>query len=294
MANYFSIYIHWPFCEKKCPYCDFNSHVSKQEINYDDWLTAYKKELLFYKSITSYTHVKSIFLGGGTPSLMPVSLIEKLLIFISDTWAANDNIEITMEANPNSVEASKFEDLASVGVNRVSIGVQSFKNQNLLFLGRTHGRKEAIKAIASAKKFFKEYSFDLIYALPNQTIADLKVELKEASYYLSTHISCYQLTIEPNTAFASLYRLGALKPLSDDRSAQMYLVVSEFLEKHNISRYEVSNYAKLGHESYHNLNYCVMAIMLASGQEPMAELLLIILKKVMKTQFFKFQCDSQS
>ena len=253
--NSTSIYIHWPYCELKCPYCDFNSHVAKSEIEYAGWLSAYKKEIKYWFDKTSYKNVSSIFFGGGTPSLMPVNLVSEVIDFIIKLWQSNGKIEITLEANPSSAEITKFADLSLAGVNRISVGVQSFIDSELRFLGRLHDRKSAIKAVETANKCFSSYSFDLIYALPSQALSDLERNLSEASYYIGNHISCYQLTIEPNTAFVNDFRKGLLKPIDNDMAADMYELVGNFCSENGLMQYETSNYATPDFESQHNLNY---------------------------------------
>ena len=194
------IYIHWPFCEKKCPYCDFNSHV-QDNIDHSDWLKAYLNELRYYARETPKHIINSVFFGGGTPSLMKASVVGKILDEIQSLWACSKNIEITAEANPSSSESQHFKDFHRAGINRLSIGVQSLSNQSLMFLGRLHNAGDAINAIKNATEIFPRFSFDLIYALPGQTTKMWEKELKEATHLAQGHISLYQLTIEPGTDF---------------------------------------------------------------------------------------------
>lgn len=249
-----SIYIHWPYCLSLCPYCDFNSHIS-ESIDTTVWLEAYKTELKYFSSHISGRRVRSIFFGGGTPSLMKPSLVARIIDFIADIGIIDLKTEITLEANPTSFEIEKFKDFKAAGINRVSIGVQSLKPESLKILGRKHSASEAINAINSASKLFKNYSFDLIYALPNQTLSAWQEEIKEAMKIAGPHISLYQLTIEKGTPFFKLHNDKKLILPSNDVAADMYDYTNEFLNKKNYNRYEISNYALSDSECIHNLCY---------------------------------------
>ncbi len=248
-----AIYIHWPFCKKKCPYCDFNSHV-RETIDTNRWLKNYLVEIEYFKNLIASRRIKSIFFGGGTPSLMPAYIIETILNKINAISNIND-IEVTLEANPTSSEAQKFKEFKFVGINRVSIGVQSFNSKDLKFLGREHNVTEAIKTIEIADKFFDNYSIDLIYSRPRQTLKEWDAELKEILKYVKNHISLYQLTIEKGTEFYSQYRKGKFKMPNQDLSIAIYKKTQEMLLEHGLVRYEISNYAKAGKECKHNLHY---------------------------------------
>ncbi|MEE2998585.1 MAG: radical SAM family heme chaperone HemW [Pseudomonadota bacterium] len=244
------IYIHWPFCEKKCPYCDFNSHV-QGNIDHLEWLKAYLNELRYYANETSDRVIKSVFFGGGTPSLMKTIIIEKILDEIQILWNLSKNVEITAEANPSSSESQLFKDFNLAGINRLSIGVQSFNNQSLKFLGRLHNADQAKNAITIARKIFPRFSFDLIYALPNQSAATWKKELLAAANIAGEHISLYQLTIEPGTEFYKKRITAANQIVGYD----LYKLTQEIMDKAALPAYEISNHAKKGQESVHNLNY---------------------------------------
>lgn len=249
-----SIYIHWPFCLSLCPYCDFNSHLSN-EVDHGKWLDAYKKEIDFFSGKIRGRVVRSIFFGGGTPSLMSASIVDGLIAKLSDVAIITKDTEITLEANPTSYETTKFQEFKNAGVNRVSIGVQSFQEKDLELLGRKHSAKEAIYAIESAAKIFDEYSFDLIYTIPGQNLEEWKKEVKFALSMARNHISLYQLTIEKGTPFYKLFNDGKLILPSNDISANMYEWTNDYLNSNGYNRYEISNYAKTGSESVHNLCY---------------------------------------
>ncbi len=256
-----SIYIHWPFCTSKCPYCDFNSHI-KQSIDHNDWLIAIKAELnyllenfLFRNSYKYY--LKSIFFGGGTPSLMEPFVIKGIInecerLFYKEP---NKEVEITLEANPGSIFIDKLKCFLDAGVNRISIGVQSFDERLLLFLGRDHSVYEAKKAIEISRNIFKNLSFDLIYALPKQSLEDWERSLNEAFEFNPDHLSLYQLTIEKGTAFYNRYKNGSLIPLQSDLAIKMYYMTEEITKRNNMPAYEVSNYSKLNKTCIHNLSY---------------------------------------
>lgn len=251
----FSLYLHWPYCVSKCPYCDFNSYVGKQEPT-EVWQAAYIKSLNQWKERwPHYTHVKSIFWGGGTPSLMEPKLVEAVLNHVKSSWILKDSCEVTLETNPQSFEIEKFQAMASAGINRVSIGVQSFDNQNLHFLKRAHSSDDAKRAIDGAMKHFPKVSIDLISTLPDQTVQNWGQDLETGLSFGTDHISCYQLTIEQGTAFAQQFERGdwALPDEEiilaiDDKTKEMCLAKG-------LLDYEISNYAKPGFECQHNLTY---------------------------------------
>ena len=248
-----SLYIHWPYCKKKCPYCDFNSYEA-HTIDNHKWIKGYINELQKHTSFIHNLTIKSIFFGGGTPSLMPLDAIHAIIDLVySHNRKLNytKDIEITLETNPSSFEIEKFKELKAIGINRISIGVQSFNDKKLKFLGRNHNSNEAIHAIRYANDIFDNVSFDLIFALPNQTMEDIKQELEIASQYFNKHISIYQLTIEPNTAFFH----QNIQPAPEQESIEMYTYTKDYLNQKGLMQYEVSNFAKDGWQSYHNLNY---------------------------------------
>lgn len=248
------VYVHWPFCISKCPYCDFNSHVV-QTIDIDQWTTAYMNELDFSYQQTPHHQVETIFFGGGTPSLMPPMLMAKIIDKIKARWACADTLEITFEANPTSVESEKFKAFKAAGANRVSIGIQAFNDADLKFLGRPHDLAQGIAAIERAHQSFDRVSFDLIYARPHQTLDVWAQELSTALQYAPTHISLYQLTIEPGTAFHTSFARGGF-PLPDEHlSAELYELTGQILSNKEFHAYEVSNYAVAGEECRHNLMY---------------------------------------
>jgi oxygen-independent coproporphyrinogen-3 oxidase len=249
-----SIYIHWPFCKSKCPYCDFNSHV-RADIDDARWQKALRGELAYYAKILPGRQVVSVFFGGGTPSLMRPGTVAALLESLSGLWQVAEDVEITLEANPTSVEAEKFKAFRLAGVNRVSIGVQALRAIDLKFLGREHDTEEALHALALARDIFPRMSFDLIYARPDQTLAAWEAELNEALKYARDHVSLYQLTIEENTAFHHLYHKGGFALPEDGLAADMYALTQDITEAHGLPAYEVSNHAKPGQESRHNLAY---------------------------------------
>ncbi|AXK42567.1 radical SAM family heme chaperone HemW [Erythrobacter aureus] len=250
-----ALYIHWPFCIAKCPYCDFNSHVRKTA-DIAQWKAALVADMQHEHDETqSQEPLASIFFGGGTPSLMPPTLVAALLEKVERLWGFDPTIEITLEANPSSVEAGNFAELAAAGINRVSLGVQSLSDEVLRFLGRLHGVDEALKAVTVAQRHFARVSIDLIYARPDQTEADWEVELGEALALGTDHMSLYQLTIEPATRFATDVRRGVFEPLGDDYAADLFALTREMTEAAGLPAYEVSNHARPGQESRHNLTY---------------------------------------
>lgn len=251
----FGLYLHWPFCQSKCPYCDFNSHVSAQ-IDQSDWAKAYALELDRVAAQTKGRILQSVYFGGGTPSLMEPHLVDSILDRVRANWSLANDIEITLEANPTSVEISKFQDFRSAGVNRVSLGVQSLRDIDLQRLGRLHSGKEARSALEIAQKTFDRTSFDLIYARQDQTIEDWEAELREAIDLCKGHLSLYQLTIEQGTAFGDRYNAGKLRGLPDeDVSTDMYELTQSVCSDVGLNAYEVSNHAVSGHESIHNRIY---------------------------------------
>ncbi len=254
MTKSLSIYIHYPFCKSKCPYCDFNSHV-REGVDYLRFLRAYQKELDFFVAKLGKRKIKTIFFGGGTPSLMPLFLVEGILKKISDLWEIDENCEITLEANPTSSESAKFKDLRDVGVNRLSIGIQALNDEDLKFLGRKHSSAEAIKTIGIAAKIFDNFSFDLIYARPQQQLKDWEKELKQAISFGTKHLSLYQLTIEKGTKFFTEFQQKKFTMPSEELSAQFYELTEEITINNGFEAYEISNYAKENFFSRHNLVY---------------------------------------
>ena len=251
----FGIYLHWPFCSSKCPYCDFNSHVFSN-IDEDLWRDAYFLEIERVAKLTGPRDVHSIFFGGGTPSLMSPFLVGELLEKISSAWNVKTDCEITLEANPTSVETTKLQSFKASGVNRISMGVQSLNDNDLKRLGRLHSAREALDSFNVARNIFNKTSFDLIYCRQNQTIESWQNELKQALDLEIDHLSVYQLSIEDGTAFGAKYAAGKLKGLpSDDYSSDLFNVTTELCEAHSLPAYEVSNHAKIGFECRHNLIY---------------------------------------
>ncbi|WP_417795160.1 radical SAM family heme chaperone HemW [Terasakiella pusilla] len=250
MTRPFGLYIHWPFCVSKCPYCDFNSHVSNA-VDHDQWRTAFVQELDRVFAESKGHRISSIFFGGGTPSLMQAKTVEAILDRAQALWGFTDGVEITLEANPTTVESHTFRDFRQAGVNRLSIGIQSLEEEVLKFLGRAHNMSEARTALELAAKSFDRYSFDLIYARPDQTLAGWEAELREALTLSAGHLSLYQLTIEPGTDF---HKRG-IAPIDEDLGADMYDLTQEIMEEAGLPAYEISNHAKPGQESRHNLVY---------------------------------------
>ena len=249
-----AVYIHWPFCKSKCPYCDFNSHV-RDRVEQERWRAALLRELEYMAAQVGEHRVTSIFFGGGTPSLMPPETVAALIDKVHALWPVAADMEITLEANPTSVEASTFKDFKNAGVNRVSLGVQSLDAQALRFLGREHNPVEALAAVDLARNTFDRYSFDLIYARPHQTLAAWEAELAQAMQYVGSHISLYQLTIEENTAFHHAYAKRGFVLPDEAESEALYRLTESMLAAQGLVAYEVSNYAKPGQESRHNLSY---------------------------------------
>ncbi|APW72419.1 radical SAM family heme chaperone HemW, partial [Sphingopyxis granuli] len=254
MAEPLALYVHWPFCVSKCPYCDFNSHV-RERVDQVAWRDALLADLRHEAALLPGRKVSSIFFGGGTPSLMPPQTVAAVIAAADAAWGLTDDCEITLEANPNSVEVANFAALAAAGVNRVSIGVQSFDPQILEFLGRAHSGDEARRAIAAAQAYFARVSFDLIYARPGQSLAAWEAELAEALAFGTGHLSLYQLTIEPGTRFATLAAKGDLVIPDGDAAADLFDATQAATRAADLPRYEVSNHARRGEESRHNLTY---------------------------------------
>lgn len=251
----FGIYIHWPFCAAKCPYCDFNSHVRHNPVDQKVFVQAYEAELKYFAEKTKGRTVTSIFFGGGTPSLMDVSTVEHLMNSVAKNWAIDADAEITLEANPSSVEAERFRGYRSAGVNRVSLGVQSLHNSQLKFLGRLHNVEEAKRAISLARNIFPRMSFDLIYARPDQKPEEWVAELELALSLAADHLSLYQLTIEQGTRFFDLRERGKLHVPDGELSADLYEATQQAMNAHKMPAYEISNHAIKGAESRHNLTY---------------------------------------
>ena len=249
-----ALYIHWPFCVSKCPYCDFNSHV-REQVDMVEWQAALLADMAHEAALTPERKLSSIFFGGGTPSLMPPELVAALIEAAQQHWGFAENIEITLEANPSSVEAARFGDLAEAGVNRVSLGLQSLDNQTLRFLGRAHDVVEGLAALDVAQKAFERVSFDLIYARPDQSLDDWQKELERALSFGTDHLSLYQLTIEAGTKFETLVRQGKLVPADNDHCADMFDLTRKLTDRAGLSAYEISNHARVGQESRHNLTY---------------------------------------
>jgi oxygen-independent coproporphyrinogen-3 oxidase len=253
-ADGVALYVHWPFCVSKCPYCDFNSHV-RAAVDEEAWRDALLADLAHEARLLNGRKLTSIFFGGGTPSLMAPSTAEAIIAAATSHWQASPDIEITLEANPNSVEADRFADLARAGVNRLSLGLQSFDDRALCFLGRAHSAREGFSALEIAQRNFRRVSFDLIYALPGETEESWSASLAQALSLGTRHLSLYQLTIEPGTRFASMVAKRELEPLDADSAAALYELTHEMTSTARIPAYEISNYARPGCESRHNLTY---------------------------------------
>ncbi|MBS0638801.1 MAG: coproporphyrinogen III oxidase [Proteobacteria bacterium] len=249
-----ALYIHWPFCLAKCPYCDFNSHV-RERIDQERFAAALRRELRFEAERLGRRRLTSVFFGGGTPSLMAAATVAGLLDDAAALFDVDPGIEITLEANPTSIEANGLRDFRAAGVNRVSIGIQSLDPAALHMLGRQHSSAEAVAALHLARGLFPRVSFDLIYARPGQTIAAWQAELRTALGIVSDHLSLYQLTVEPGTQFEARHRTGALVLPDPDLAADLYSATAEECARAGLLRYEVSNYAVPGCESRHNLAY---------------------------------------
>jgi putative oxygen-independent coproporphyrinogen III oxidase len=249
-----ALYVHWPFCVSKCPYCDFNSHV-REIIDQQAWREALLADLQHEARRLPGRRLTSIFFGGGTPSLMEPATVEAVIASAARYWTIADDVEITLEANPNSVETAGFAELAEAGVNRLSLGIQSFDDPSLRFLGRAHSAREGRRALETAQKNFRRVSFDLIYALPGDTDDAWSATLAQALSLGSPHLSLYQLTIEPGTRFASMVARGELDPLDAEAAASLYELTDAMTSAAGMPAYEISNYARPGQESRHNLTY---------------------------------------
>ena len=253
-AGALAVYIHWPFCRSKCPYCDFNSHV-REGVDAARWTQGLLADLDHHAELVPERAVGSVFFGGGTPSLMPPETVVVLLDRVRARWTMTTDVEVTLEANPNSAEAARFRGFAEAGVNRLSLGVQALDPTALRLLGRLHDRAEAIAAIDCAAGNFARFSFDLIYARPGQSINAWRNELDEALTLAGEHLSLYQLTIEPGTAFATLERRGDLVPAKEGTAAALFEATQDRLRAHGLPAYEISNHARPGAECRHNLTY---------------------------------------
>ncbi len=251
----FGVYIHWPFCAAKCPYCDFNSHVRHQPVDQPRFAQAFAREMASMRERTGPRDVTSIFLGGGTPSLMQPETVAAILDAVARNWTVPDGIEITLEANPTSVEADRFRGYRSAGVNRVSLGVQALNDADLKFLGRMHSMEEALTAIGLARDIFPRLSFDLIYARPKQQLDAWEAELRRAIGYTADHLSLYQLTIEEGTPFFRLHEARKFTIPDSDHAADLYALTQAVTADEGLPAYEVSNHAVPGAESRHNLTY---------------------------------------
>ena len=249
-----ALYVHWPFCVSKCPYCDFNSHV-RASVDQDQWRDALLADLAHEAALLPGHRLASIFFGGGTPSLMEPSTVEEVINAARNHWLVDDNVEITLEANPNSAEAARFADLARAGVNRISLGLQSFDDASLAFLGRAHSADEGMRALQAAQSAVDRVSFDLIYALPGDTEASWQASLDRALGLGTEHLSLYQLTIEPGTRFATMVAQHDFDPLDADASAALFEMTQERTATAGLPAYEISNHARPGAESRHNLAY---------------------------------------
>ncbi len=249
-----ALYVHWPFCVSKCPYCDFNSHV-RASVDQAAWRDAMLADLAYEATALPNRRVTSVFFGGGTPSLMPPATVAAVLDAAERDWGFADDVEITLEANPSSVEAARFGDLAAAGVNRVSLGLQSIENEALHFLGRAHDVREGLAALATAQAAFARVSFDLIYALPEQRLDEWEAQLERALAYGTEHLSLYQLTIEPGTRFATEAAAGRIVVPDGDSAADLFEATRAITAAAGLPAYEVSNHARPGAESRHNLTY---------------------------------------
>jgi len=249
-----ALYVHWPFCVSKCPYCDFNSHV-RASIDQESWREALLADLAYEADVVPGRELTSIFFGGGTPSLMEPSAVAAVIEAATAHWSPAPDIEITLEANPNSVETARFADLARAGVNRVSLGLQSFDDEALHFLGRAHSAREGFAALETAQKHFRRVSFDLIYALPGDTEDRWSATLAQALSLGTKHLSLYELTIEPGTRFASMVARKEFEPLDSDAAAALYELTDSMTSEAGMPAYEISNHARRGEESRHNLTY---------------------------------------
>lgn len=248
------VYVHWPYCARICPYCDFNVYKNRQ-IDADAWINAIRRDLDYWAARTAGRKLTSLYFGGGTPSLAPIEVINDIINTCETLWGFEQSAEITLEANPTDAEQSRFESFAAAGVNRLSLGVQSLRDDALKFLGRDHDAAQAMRAIESAQQSFDRVSFDLIYARPDQTLEDWREELSEALTFGATHLSLYQLTIESGTAFEKQTRAGRWAPAGDDLCADQFDLAQEMTAAAGRPAYEISNHAAPGAQSRHNLIY---------------------------------------
>ena len=251
----FGVYVHWPFCLAKCPYCDFNSHVRHAPPDQPRFVQAFTAELAHMQEIAPGRVVTSIFFGGGTPSLMEPRTVGAILDAIAGCWSIDRDVEVTLEANPTSVEATRFRGYREAGVNRVSLGVQAMNDADLKALGRLHTVEEAMAAVGIATSLFERSSFDLIYARPGQSPQAWREELEDAIQRAGSHLSLYQLTFEPGTPFEALRQAGKLVPLGQDEARILYEITQDVCTRHGLPAYEVSNHARPGQECRHNLTY---------------------------------------
>jgi oxygen-independent coproporphyrinogen-3 oxidase len=249
-----ALYVHWPFCVSKCPYCDFNSHV-RASVDQQLWREALLRDLAHEAAMEPGRRLGSIFFGGGTPSLMPPETVATVIDAATRYWGIAGDIEITLEANPSSAEAERFAELAHAGVNRLSLGIQSLDEEALRFLGRAHGVAEALAAIDAAQAAVDRLSLDFIYALPGQSAEHWEAQLRRALGFGTSHLSLYQLTIEPGTRFAALAAKGALDEIDSDSAASLYELTQRVTQAAGLPAYETSNHARPGQESRHNLAY---------------------------------------
>jgi oxygen-independent coproporphyrinogen-3 oxidase len=251
----FGVYVHWPFCASKCPYCDFNSHVRREPVDEARFVAAFRREIGWWAARTPERPVSSVFLGGGTPSLLSPKTVGAILDAVGAAWSVAGDAEVTLEANPTSVEAGRFRGFRAAGVNRVSLGVQALDDGDLRRLGRLHTAGEALAAVEIAAQSFERFSFDLIYARPDQTPAAWGAELKGVIGRAAEHLSLYQLTIEPGTWFERLHAAGRLPVPGDEEARALFDLTQEICEAHGLPAYEISNHARPGAESRHNLVY---------------------------------------
>ncbi|MBX9644504.1 MAG: radical SAM family heme chaperone HemW [Novosphingobium sp.] len=249
-----ALYIHWPFCLAKCPYCDFNSHV-RDSVDHAAWQAALLADMRHEADLAGGERLDSVFFGGGTPSLMPPVLVARLLEEAEKLWGFAEGIEITLEGNPSSVEAANYADLAKAGINRASLGLQALDDTTLRFLGRLHDAAEGVQALEVAQRHFGRVTFDLIYARPGQSAEEWQRELERALAFGTGHLSLYQLTIEPGTRFETMVRRGDFTPLEEDAAADLFALTREITTAAGLPAYEVSNHARPGEESRHNLTY---------------------------------------
>jgi len=251
----FGVYLHWPFCAAKCPYCDFNSHVRHRPVDQTAYVEAFQREMAHMRDMTGPRQVTSIFIGGGTPSLMEPDTVGRLLETAAAQWTVPAGIEVTMEANPQSADSARFAGYRAAGVNRLSLGVQALNDADLKFLGRLHDANEARAAIELARRTFPRLSFDLIYARPGQTLMDWSTELREAIALAADHLSLYQLTIEDGTAFKALHAAGRIAIPDGELASDLYAMTQDVTSSHGLPAYEISNHASPTAQSRHNLTY---------------------------------------